>query len=174
MLAKWGRWPHLAEVLPARICLFDQGDLFFASPSFDLFFPGDCIVDVLEGLKPNQACALVIGAESFGLSFTVLFYSTLKVIGDTTIEDAAAARHYVNVVVMLSTHGRPIVPPKKQQVPPLRYAPVGMTIPWGTGGKTGLWVRIRGAKKTAGPSAPLRFGRDDNSVGGPAARQVCG
>ena len=54
------------------------------------------------------------------------------------------------------------------QIPPLRYAPVGMT----RGGRLLLeraatWmarVTNRYFAKTAGPSTSLRSGRDDNSV----------
>src|SRR5450755_485010 len=45
----------------------------------------------------------------------------------------------------------------EQQVPPLRFAPVGMTILCG-------WMG------TAGPSTALRSGRDDNSVRGDGNR----
>jgi hypothetical protein len=47
------------------------------------------------------------------------------------------------------------------QIPPLRFASVGMT-------KGGLALSVKNGvvdDRTAGPSAALRFGRDDNSFG---------
>jgi hypothetical protein len=53
------------------------------------------------------------------------------------------------------------------QIPPLRFAPVGMTnratwLGWGLvrGGRTAGWI-CQGWGRTADPSAPLRSGRDD-------------
>ena len=48
---------------------------------------------------------------------------------------------------------------KKQQIPPLRYAPVGMT---NSRAETSLGaVRSDGRQETADPSTALRSGRDD-------------
>jgi hypothetical protein len=66
------------------------------------------------------------------------------------------------------TKGRVALPSRfdsaddEQQVPPLRYAPVGMTILFGVEVLDGVFGRAEG--HTAGPSTPLRFGRDDTSV----------
>ncbi len=50
------------------------------------------------------------------------------------------------------------------RVPPLRFAPVGMTLLFGVEVLEGEFGRDEG--RTADPSAPLRSGRDDKGDGG--------
>jgi hypothetical protein len=50
----------------------------------------------------------------------------------------------------------------EQQVPPLRFAPVGMTLPFGVKVLDGEFGTADG--RTADPSTALRSGRDDTSV----------
>jgi hypothetical protein len=53
---------------------------------------------------------------------------------------------------------------EEQQVPPLRFAPVGMTLPFGVKVLDGEFGTADG--RTADPSTALRSGRDDTSVWG--------
>ena len=70
--------PVFRQVLPPRIHLLDQEDLFFATPTLDLLFSVDGLLHVLITLVVDQAMALVFLGKAFDRVILVLMKCAVR------------------------------------------------------------------------------------------------
>jgi hypothetical protein len=100
-----GLAPFGGEVAPRSGVLEDERDLLHAQPALQLFFPRDCIADVLEALEVDEAVDLVTGGEGgwIGGGF-VGGDACSEVVGYSDVEATGSAGEDVDVVLVV-THG---------------------------------------------------------------------
>jgi hypothetical protein len=94
--------PNLAQIRPRRVHLLDQPDLFRSAPSFDLLFPANRIIYVLETLKPDEAIAFVVCRKTTTPGLAMLFSASFNAICYSAIKDVGSARDDVDVVTMFN------------------------------------------------------------------------
>ena len=76
--------------------------------------------------KPHETMALIICSEAGNRRPAVFPCSACHAIGHATVQNAAAARDDIDVIVVVALrHGVPLRTESELQIPPLRYAPVG-------------------------------------------------
>ena len=100
-----GRWhclsPTFGQVLPFRIHRLNQGNLLFARPSFDLFFPANGGTDIAERFVINQSVNIVPAGEPRRLFAPVLQSSPVQAVGDAGVERSGKTGKNVNVIEAL-------------------------------------------------------------------------
>jgi hypothetical protein len=102
--------PLLAEVAPCRVRLLYQFNFLFSSPTFDLLFSTNGIVDILKMFKPYESMTFVGGGEARKGRVGVLVRSTFNIVGDTGIENMRSAGYDVDVVVVVTLmHSRVVL-----------------------------------------------------------------
>ena len=94
-----GLFPLVTQILPGWVGGFDEGDLFAAEPAFDLFFSGDGVACIVEGLEVYQAGDVVFLGETGDEFVFVLVDATLKLAGDAGVEGTGGAAHDVDEVL---------------------------------------------------------------------------
>jgi hypothetical protein len=78
--------------------------------------------------KPHEAVALIGCREARNIRLSVFLCSTRNAIGHATVQNPATARDDIDVIVVVALrHWLPLRTESELQIPPLRYAPVGMT-----------------------------------------------
>ena len=97
--------PAIAKIVPSRIALLDQGDLFRTSPSLQLLLPPNRAFRTHEPLKPDQTIAVVLRRESRMHSLLMLEDSLQQIAGHADVERVAPARHDVCAIDPL-VHGK--------------------------------------------------------------------
>jgi hypothetical protein len=109
--------------------LLDKPYFLRPSPSLDLLFPIDSVTNVLIALEPNESIALVYFCEAGNCGLSMFLNPAFDAIGHSAVENMGSAGNDVNEVVMISfAHLKTQWLSKREpQVPPLGYAPVGMT-----------------------------------------------
>ena len=90
--------PVFAEVEPARVGFFDEGDLFGARPAFELLFSGDGCGGRVIDFVPDEARAAVLGSEAIVGAGFVFAVAADHAVGHADVEDAGSAGHDVDEV----------------------------------------------------------------------------
>jgi hypothetical protein len=75
----------------------NEVELFFASPAFELFFPGDGCANVFLTLKVEQVLAAIGRSETFQRALLVLHDAQIQVAGDANVKRACMAAENVDV-----------------------------------------------------------------------------
>jgi len=78
--------PTVAEVVPVRIVLHNQGHLFLAPPPLDLLLPSDGRIHVPEDLEADQSINVVSLGETLDITLLVLPHPTFQIAGNTDVE----------------------------------------------------------------------------------------
>ena len=89
--------PGFAQVLPLRVLLFDQCQLFRSLPTFQLFFSCNCGGGRGVTLEPDQVMAAMFFGESVMLALFVLLHSEFQVTGHAYVQDSCTAGHDVGI-----------------------------------------------------------------------------
>jgi hypothetical protein len=94
-----------------------------------LFFPTNGVIYILMVLEPYEAIALVGCCEAGDTAFSMFLRSTLNAISHSAVQNVASAGDDIDVVVMVLLAHRWLYLRLEcePQVPPLRFASVGMT-----------------------------------------------
>jgi hypothetical protein len=90
----------LAQVLPARICLFNEYNLFLASPGFDLLFAIYGDMNVVKTFKIHKPFAPVGPGEALDFTGFVLHDAEEEIAGHTGIEGSGSAGDDVNPILV--------------------------------------------------------------------------
>jgi hypothetical protein len=97
-------------------------------PALDLFLSIKGVVDVFVVFEPDEAVALITRRETGNTSRSVFVCSARNTIRYAAVQNAGAAGNDVNVVVVVALAHRWLRYTRSAlQIPPLRFAPVGMT-----------------------------------------------
>jgi hypothetical protein len=92
--------PTLAQIRPRRVHLLDQPDLFRSAPSFDLLFPANRIIYVLETLKPDEAIAFVVCRKTTTPRLAMFFSAPFDAVRDSAVKNVSAASNDVNMIMV--------------------------------------------------------------------------
>jgi hypothetical protein len=92
----------LAQILPARICRFDQCDLLGSCPAFDLFFPADRRLHPVIAFEIDESMTLVFLREALECPISVLPNAMLQIASDARVEHTGITCHDVNGVEVLA------------------------------------------------------------------------
>jgi len=88
-----GGWQHFGrEVGPGGVAAFDQYDLFFAAPLFDLFLAQNGVPNIGEHFEVDEAGDLVFRCEARDHSGAVFGDASRQVIGDACVDRRDAVR----------------------------------------------------------------------------------
>jgi hypothetical protein len=86
------------EVAPGGVGVFEEEDFFLAAPTFELFFAGDGVADVREGLEVYEFGGVVLRAEAGKEFLFVLRDTSFEMAGNAGVEDAGGAGHDIDMV----------------------------------------------------------------------------
>src|SRR5258708_4955017 len=95
--------PIFCKVLPSRIYSFNQCDLLFAPPVFDLFFTPDGNLHVLVAFVVDQTMALVFLGKALNRVVLMLMNALIEKAGDSNIKCAGPAGKNVDPELVMET-----------------------------------------------------------------------